>query len=106
MGETALSRSIASAVESLGFIVVRLQSGKARVRGGWMQGNASGTPDRGALISRGRICWLEVKDETDERPSQKEWRERVARLGHEVAIVRTVGDAVAAVRAADARASR
>lgn len=103
MAETAISRSIADSLEGLGYIVVRLQSGKVRVRGGWMQGNREGAPDRGVLVGGGRVCWLEVKDQTAERLSQKKWRERAEKLGHVVAIVKSVGEAVAAVRAAEGR---
>lgn len=102
MSETPLSKSIASAVEQLGYPVIRIQSGTRS--GGKMKLAKKGTPDRCVLLRRQRVIWLEVKTEDgSERESQRLWRERAERAGHHVVIVRSVGEAIAAVRAADGR---
>lgn len=102
MSETPLSASIADAIESLGYPVVRLHSGTRS--GGRMFLNRAGVADRCVLLRNQRVLWLEVKTATgDERKSQVTWRQRVERAGHVVIIVRSVGEAIAAVRAADGR---
>lgn len=102
MSETPLSASIANAIESLGYPVVRLHSGTRS--GGRMFLNRPGVADRCVLLRNQRVLWIEVKDKDGkERESQAVWRERVERAGHVVVIVRSVGEAIAAVRAADRR---
>jgi hypothetical protein len=100
MAETELSRSIAKAIESLGYEVVRIQSGTRS--GGRMRLAKAGTSDRLVMLHDMRVLWLEVKTaEGKERESQKKFRARAEKLGHVVRIVKSVGEAIEAVRAAD-----
>lgn len=100
MAETELSRSIAKAIESLGYEVVRIQSGTRS--GGRMRLAKAGTSDRLVMLRNMRVLWLEVKTtEGEERDSQLAFRARAEKLGHVVAVVKTVGEAIAAVRKAE-----
>lgn len=104
-GETSISRAIAKAVADLGFKVLRLHSGKVKVRGGYMRHNERGTPDRCVLLSGGSVVFLEVKKPGGKvREKQAQWHRDVARWGHRVAVVDSVGDAVAAVLEAEREA--
>lgn len=99
MSETDLSRSIAKAVEQLGCIVVRVQSGKVPTRGGFMQLAERGTPDRLVLGAHGQSLWLEIKQPGKQlAPDQVAWEKKAARLGHVVVRVDSVSSAIAAVR--------
>jgi hypothetical protein len=100
LAETALSRSIANAIEALGYEVIRIQSGTRS--GGRMRLARAGTSDRLVMLSGMRVLWLEVKTtEGKERESQKAFRARAEKRGHVVAVVKSVGEAVAAVKAAE-----
>jgi len=91
VSETDISRAIRDELKRLGFWPVRIQSGKVKVKGGWMQLAEPGTPDI-CLVGLG---WFEVKTSTGERlPSQVAWHSRAAREGVRVATVRSVREAV------------
>jgi hypothetical protein len=45
MTESSISLSIRKALEKMGIPNYRVNSGRVRVRGGWMQGAKKGTPD-------------------------------------------------------------
>lgn len=97
--ETALSASIRESLARLGVWCIRVQSGKVRVRRGMMHLAEPGTPDL-LLVGPRELAgsWLEVKTTTDLRPDQIAWHERAARQGVRVAVVRSVEQAVRAVR--------
>lgn len=60
-----------------------------------------GTPDIEVMLPGGRVAWLELKTPTGKaRDTQKAWHARAARFGHVVHVVRSVDEAVAAVRIA------
>lgn len=100
--ETKMSAEAAERLEALGFVVLRLQAGKARVKGGWMQGNRAGCPDRGVLLSRSRIAFLEAKvGKGKPSPAQESWHALAKRLGHIVITFWTPLEAVRAVIAAE-----
>lgn len=107
MSETDLSRSIAKALEALGYPIVRIHSGKVRVARGFMQLAAEGTPDRLVLLRGGRVIWIEVKFGKGGVLSAKQlaWHARAAKMGHYVITVRSVREAIEAVRAADKEAA-
>ena len=103
MSETKLSAAISAALTKLGYPVVRIHSGKARVRGGFLQLAAKGTPDRIVLLRAGRVLWLEVKTPTGILSSdQVDWHVRAAERGHVVRVVKSVSEAIQAVREVDA----
>lgn len=96
--ETDISRAIKSALVKLGCMVVRVQSGRYKA-GGYVQGAEPGTPDLCVLTTDARTVWLEVK-----RPKgalsdeQRRWHAEAQRKGHRVAVVRSVAEALEAVR--------
>lgn len=95
MSETELSRSIQRALKSLGIWVIRVQAGVHRVTGGVLHCAEPGTPD---LCLPG-LGWLEVKTtEGEPSPDQVAWHNRAARLGVNVAVVRSVEAAVRIAR--------
>ena len=98
VSETTLSRNIQEALARMGVRVLRLQSGRVRVKGGWMQLAPEGTPDLLAILKSGRVLWIEVK-RPGEKPTAEQLAEhaRLLRDGHAVAVVTTVQEAVDAV---------
>lgn len=98
MSENELQASIVSSLERLGHHVTRIQSGKVRVKGGWMQLAEEGTPDLVVRSPGGLTTWLETKVKDGRlRPAQLAWHERAKKGGHRVAIVRSINDAVTVV---------
>jgi hypothetical protein len=98
MSEADTLRAIHSALTSLGYWVIRIHSGKVRVKRGFMQLAPVGTPDLLVLDAMG---FLEVKTaDKASKPSAEQlaWHERAAKLGVRVAVVRSVGEAIAKVR--------
>jgi Holliday junction resolvase len=103
MSETELSRAIVHALSSLGWWVLRIQSGVIPA----MYGNTRryihcaepGTPDLLAMKG-GAVVFLEVKTPKGAlEASQVAWHQRAIREGLQVAVVRAVSDAVQAVQA-------
>lgn len=96
--ETVLSRAIQDALLAIGCIVVRVQSGCVRVKRGVMHLAPKGTPDM-YVAHRGAHGWLEVKCEKGKRtPEQIAWAQKAAQQGVPVVEVRSVAEALDAVR--------
>ena len=79
---------------------LRMNSGKLRVRGGWMQMCPEGTADFVAYLKNQRTVWLELKAGTtkkDRIEKQKEFRDKVLSLGHEYAECWSVADVLNAL---------
>ena len=107
MGETAISKAIADAIKALGFKVLRLHSGGVKVRGGYMAGNETGTPDRCVLLSGGTVVFLEVKRPGEkQRAEQVKWADDAAKWGHVVHVVDNTQDAIRLVLEAQRAAKR
>ncbi len=101
MSETDLSAAIRDALERLPVIVIRQQSGRVQVRGGWMYLAPNGTPDIQVVTCGGRSVWLESKTPDGKlRPDQTKMHAQLKMLGHVVCVVRTPQQAVDAVIAA------
>lgn len=100
--ENALQRRILDALEALPDAeFLRVNSGKVKVRGGWMQLAPNGTADILGLVRGGRFVALEVKLPKEQpNPDQLAFGRRVVELGGFFAVVRSIEDAVAAVREA------
>lgn len=81
-----------------GVIAYRIQSGKVRVRGGWMHLAEPGTPDIGCMV-RGLSVFFEAKAPrgvlSDE---QLRWHERARRAGAIVVVIRKPSTALDEVR--------
>jgi hypothetical protein len=103
MSETKLSASISAALTKLGYPVIRVQAGTARMGRYYVHMAARGTPDRIVLLRRGRVVWLEVKTASGILSAdQVAWHARAAERGHVVRVVKSVTDAINAVREVDA----
>lgn len=101
MAETQLSRSIQKELTKLGIWWIRIQSGTHRVRGGMLHCAEPGTPD----LCLPALGWLEIKLPGSEPSSvQLSWHSRAVREGLRVAVVRSVGEAVAVARRWEAEA--
>lgn len=96
--EGDIKRRILDALEAVGALAVRVQSGLVKVRGGWMHLAQAGTPDIYVLVPpTGLSLWLEVKTATgEEREAQLAWADTARRAGAVVRTVRTPAEAVAA----------
>ncbi len=98
MSETDIQGAILEAFKRLGVLAWRCNSGKVRVRGGWMHLAPVGTPDILVVVPpRGRLLGLEVKTlKGREREAQTAWAVDARQRGASVATVRSVAEAVAA----------
>lgn len=99
MSETQLSRSVQNILAGMGVLCIRVQSGQANGKhGGHMQLARKGTPDLW-FAYHGKQGWLELKDD-DGKPSEAQeiWHAEAKEHGVFVAVVRTVQEAVDAVR--------
>ncbi len=98
MSETALSKSIRDTLEIMGALVTRVQSGTIRGPHGTVHCADAGTPDL-HVAWRGGSGWLEVKDERGLlSDAQVAWHMEALRQGQRVEVVRSVEQAVRAVR--------
>lgn len=92
--ENDIQRDIVSALKADGFQVLRLNAGKVKVNGGWMQLVPAGTPDLLVLnVQTGEVSFIEVKNETGKlRREQKEFaKENLQHFAH--GVVRSVEEA-------------
>jgi hypothetical protein len=93
--ETKLSRAIREQLTKCGFMVERIQSGKVKVRRGWMYLASKGTPDL-HLVGLG---WLEVKRPGEEPDDEQlRWHAQARGRGARVAVVHSVAEAVELAR--------
>lgn len=79
--ENDIQAEVIAALRKMGKFVLRLNSGKARVKGGFIQLCPTGTPDIQVIehidtktisLSYSRVTWLEIK-----RPREKQTPEQV-----------------------------
>ena len=98
-GETPIIRDILDALEQLGVEAFRAQSGRVRVRGGWMVLCPEGTADiLGYLPPAATMFGVECKTPGGRHPltdEQQAWGERLVRAGGLYVVARTVGEALA-----------
>jgi len=89
--ETELSASIRSAMETMGFWVERLQSGK--LKGGKIRLCSPGTPD--LLIVAPIMAFVEVKQPGKKLSEEQEsWHARARRYGVQVVTLTSVSGAI------------
>lgn len=95
MSETELSKCIQKKLEGLGCLVIRVQSGLLRLPGRVVRCAPKGTPDLCVLVDGGRTVWLEVKHGTGKASAEQfEMHNAMRSMGHEVAVVWSVEDAI------------
>ena len=96
--ETELSKAVADQLDKLGVFHLRLQSGKVKVKRGWMYLCPIGTPDRMILLD-GRAVFIEVKraGETP-TPEQLQCHEMIRLNGGVVLVVESAAQAWEQVR--------
>ena len=89
MSETSdVVKPILDALEAAGIWATRMQSGKVKVRGGWMRLAPAGTPDIIGYLPDGRLFGIECKTLSGkEREAQIAWgtRARANNVVHFVA---------------------
>lgn len=91
MLEADRQAAIVEALASVGRMAFRVQSGKVKVRGGWMQLAPTGTPDLYVL----GWGWLECKAEKGKlSPAQLAMHDRIRIAGERVAVVKTPAEAI------------
>jgi hypothetical protein len=101
--EAELQTALLQALDRIpDIVVIRQNSGRVRVRGGFMRLAPAGTPDVQVLLPAGRVLWIELKpDKPHHNPktiaAQKAWRERADRMGHVVLELRDVQRCVGTV---------
>jgi hypothetical protein len=103
--EAQLLRAVQAALMLTGggkCIVLRLNSGVVAIkqdgRSRMFRGCEPGTPDLLVVLPGGRTVWLELKSEKGRvTAEQVDWHRRARNLGHTVAIVRNIEDALCAV---------
>src|SRR6185312_13280519 len=86
----------------MGIFCERMNSGRVKVRGGWMQLHSPGTADILACPP-GRVVWLETKHakgrtNREQVENQSEFREMVKRLGHEYYRIESIDQALEVLR--------
>lgn len=95
--ETQLSRQVQVALESIGCVVVRVNSGQLRGSGGHVVKLAkAGTPDLWFAF-QGRQGWIELKADWRVTEEQVAWHERARKQGVFVVVVRSVEQALRVV---------
>lgn len=98
MTETSeVTGPLLKAIRNAGIWVARMQSGKVKVRGGWMYLCPNGTAD---ILVRpsGRVVWLETKlGKYGQSADQVEFQKMVEGFGDEYYVVRSVAEGLDAV---------
>lgn len=93
--ETRLQAAIVSALEQLGFVAVRVQAGKHKVKGGWLQCAEPGTAD----LYVTRMGWRECKVPGKKpRANQLKWAAKMRAQGENVGTWWSVEEAVLEAR--------
>ncbi len=88
-------------IRHMGILCERMNSGKVKVRGGYMQLHTAGTADV-LCFPRGRIVWLETKDANghtnkEQVEAQAAFRDRVLALGHEYHRITSLDEGINAI---------
>ncbi len=100
MSETSeLTGPLVKMLTQAGVTAIRMQSGKVRVRGGWMMLAPAGTADILCFPRRKPVTWIETKTLKGElREKQKEFRDHMTQLGHRYIVARSIDEGLEAIR--------
>jgi hypothetical protein len=106
VNESDIRREIMNFLRQTGKFALRLNSGKVRVRGGWMQLCPEGTPDI-QVIERivtayecsTHVSWIETKDaKGKQREAQLAFQVECTRRGERYILARSLDDVLAALK--------
>ena len=105
-----LTGPLVKMIRQTGTLVLRMNSGKVKVRGGWMQLHEAGTADI-LCFPRGVPVWIETKavkreGHKDQREAQDAFRLRVEALGHRYVYARTLDEGLEALTAQESKKER
>jgi hypothetical protein len=93
MSESNLQHRTVKKLESYGFIVIRLNAGRAySISGNPIQLSPPGSPDIMVILPDGKVKFVEFKASTGIRSTQERMHQKLSQLGHEVIIARTDED--------------
>ncbi len=97
--ETEVSDKVRAFLETKGFKVYRMQSGRFRGAGGWITMNPTGTPDLFAVQPvTGRVVMIETKTPIGHAsPAQKAIVDEINKLGGFALIAYSLGDVIQAL---------
>jgi hypothetical protein len=99
--EGTVKAQIQDALRAMGCLVIRINAGVVRVKGGFMRGAPEGTADLLVFPGNGRMVALEIKQPGKKAaPEQLAWGAEWRRLGGTFAVVDTVDDAIRVVSVA------
>ena len=97
--ERDISRAITKALEAMGLVVIRIQSGVVKVGDHYVRQARKGTHDKLVLGKQGRSLFVEVKRPGEKlKPAQVRFAARLERLGHRWVRADNVRDVVAVAR--------
>jgi hypothetical protein len=92
MNEAPIKLEIQTWLEGAGYFWLRLQSGKVKVRGGYMQLCPEGTADI-VVFPSNVTCWIETKKlDGKQRAGQIEFEAKVKAAGHEYIVARSLDE--------------
>jgi hypothetical protein len=93
MKESEIQRFCLDALKQLGIFCMRLNSGKVKVRGAWMNLAPVGTADIVAYPEKSLPVWLEIKQvKGEQRDAQVTFQEKVTSLGHSYYVIKSVDE--------------
>lgn len=93
MSEADVKLEVQTWLKNTGYFWLRMQSGKAKVRGGYMQLCPEGTADIVVFPNKTTTCWIEMKTEkTKQRPAQVEFEAKAKAAGHKYIIARSLDE--------------
>jgi hypothetical protein len=89
-------------IRQMGILCERMNSGKVKVRGGFVQLHSNGTADILAF-PRGRVVWIETKlakghTQKERAEEQERFRQTVLALGHEHYRITSIDEGLKAIR--------
>lgn len=102
MSETSeLTGPLIKMLRQAGVLTFRMQSGRVKVRGGWMMLCEAGTADI-LCFPKGKPCWIETKavkreSHKAQREAQDAFRELVEGQGMRYVYARTIDEGLAAL---------
>jgi hypothetical protein len=100
MSETSeITGPLVKMIRQIGILCERMNSGKVKVRGGWMQLHSPGTADI-LCFPRGRVVWFETKKidghtNPEQIENQDEFKRKVTELGHEYYRITSIDEGLA-----------